>query len=391
MARATGIVERHGRACASRNGAACNCKPSFEAWAYVAREGRKVRKTFPTFSAAKAWRTDATAAAQRGKLRTPSRLTVREAAEALIAGMADGTVRNRSGDAFKPSVVRGYESALRLYVLDDLGAARLSEVRRHDVQDLADRLLAECRDPSTIHNALMPLRVIYRRALARDEVAVNPTTGVELPAVRRRRERTATLDEMEALLAALSESDRPLWATAFYAGLRLGELRALRWKDVDLASELPLIRVERSWDPRAGLVAPKSAAGVRSVPVVAPLRTLLREHRLRSGSREGFVLGRLPELPFARETVVPRARRAWTQAGLEPIGLHEARHSFVSLWHDAGVSIDRIGDYAGHSGSGITQRYRHLRDGRLADDVKLVEAHLIAEAGKPKAERRARG
>ncbi len=48
------------------------------------------------------------------------------------------------------------------------------------------------------------------------------------------------------LLAALPEKDRALWATAMYAGLRRGELMALHWEDVDLASGL--IRVERAYD-----------------------------------------------------------------------------------------------------------------------------------------------
>ena len=74
----------------------------------------------------------------------------------------------------------------------------------------------------------MPLRAIFRRAVSRGEVAVNPTTGLELPAVRGRRDRIASPEEAAALLAALPEEERPLWATALYAGLRRGELMALR-------------------------------------------------------------------------------------------------------------------------------------------------------------------
>ena len=80
----------------------------------------------------------------------------------------------------------------------------------------------------------MPLRAIYRRALARGEVTVNPTTGPELPAVRGRRDRIASPIEAADLIAALPEIDRALWATAMYAGLRRGELMAMRWEDVDL-------------------------------------------------------------------------------------------------------------------------------------------------------------
>jgi hypothetical protein len=77
---------------------------------------------------------------------------------------------------------------------------------------------------SSIRNALMPLRVIYHRALTRDEVAINPTLCLELPAVRGRRERVATAAEMGRLLWALQPSERALYATAFYAGPRRGEL-----------------------------------------------------------------------------------------------------------------------------------------------------------------------
>jgi integrase len=52
-----------------------------------------------------------------------------------------------------------------------------------------------------------------------------------------------------------------LWATAFYAGLRRGELRALRWTDVDLAAGV--IRVEQSWDVKEGVIEPKSTTGRR--------------------------------------------------------------------------------------------------------------------------------
>src|SRR2546429_286757 len=67
-----------------------------------------------------------------------------------------------------------------------------------------------------------------RRARNRGEIAVNPTVGLELPASRGRRERIATVVEAERLIGALPRQDRALWATALYAGLRRGELQALR-------------------------------------------------------------------------------------------------------------------------------------------------------------------
>jgi hypothetical protein len=48
---------------------------------------------------------------------------------------------------------------------------------------------------------------------------------------------------------------------------------------------------------------------------------------------------------------------------LVPIGLHECRHTFVSLMHAAGRSLEEIGDYVGHTSTYMTGQYRHLLDG----------------------------
>jgi hypothetical protein len=184
---ADGIRRRHSSGCASRSGRRCNCGAGWEAFVFSTRDGKKIRRTFPTLAAAKSWRTEALSGLRRGTLRAPRPTTVRQAAETLIAGMRSGLARTRSGDVYKPSVTRSYETALRRYILPEFGAVKLAEVQRRDVQQLADALLTAGRDPSTIRNVLMPLRVIYRRAVADGEVAVNPCTGLRLPAVRGRR------------------------------------------------------------------------------------------------------------------------------------------------------------------------------------------------------------
>jgi len=106
----------------------------------------------------------------------PAHTSVSEAAEELVAGMKSGRVRTRSGDVYKPSAIRSYAGALRDHVIPHLGPTRLGDVQRRDVQRIADELLAQGRDPSTIRNALMPLRVIFRRAVEDGDVTVNPCT-----------------------------------------------------------------------------------------------------------------------------------------------------------------------------------------------------------------------
>lgn len=370
-----GIERLHARACPSRSGESCACRPRWQAEAYDSRRKRKLRKTFPSLAAAKSWRADAQGALRRGTMRAPSPVTLRQAAEAWLAGARSGAIRTRSGDGYKPSALRGYESALRMRVLPEIGGRKLTDLTRLDLQDLADRLLASGLDPSTVRNALMPVRAICRRAVARGELAVNPTTGVELPAVRGRRERFASAEEAEALIEALPQTDRALWAAAFFAGLRRGELQALRWENVDLAGGT--IRVERAWDEKSRVfVTPKSRAGRRSVPIPAVLRHHLSELKLASGRSTGLVFGG-GEAPFAASGVWRRARTAWAGAALKPIGLHEARHSFASLMIAAGVNAKALSTYLGHASIALTyDRYGHLMPGNEGEAAALLDDYL---------------
>jgi integrase len=228
-----GIDTRHARSCRSRNGGRCNCTPTYQAYVYDRRTDRLIRKTFRGKAEARTWRQDAIVALRRGVIRAPVKLTVREGLHGLLDGMTDGSVLDRSGKPYKPATCRSYEQAVRRYLEPALGSMRMDDVRRRDVQAVVDRLRADGLSLSTVHNKLDPLRVLFRRAVRDELVAIDPTDGLELPAVQPARKTVASQSQAEALIAAVAAQDRALWACAFYAGLRRGELRALRWSHVD--------------------------------------------------------------------------------------------------------------------------------------------------------------
>ena len=101
-------------------------------------------------------------------------------------------------------------------------------------------------------------------------------------------------------------------------------------------------------------------------------------HKLRTG-RDGdaLVFGATGERPFEPSTVRRRALAAWAHAGLAPIGLHEARHSYASLLIAAGVNAKAISTYMGHSSVTITyDRYGHLMPGNEEEAAAMADGYL---------------
>jgi integrase len=377
--RPEGIVVRHSSRCATHRGGRCDCRPGYQAQVFSQRDRKTIRKTFRTLSDARAWRAEAHSALRLGTLSAPSRTTVAEAAAEWLSAAKAEVIRTRSGSPYKPSALRAYEQALQTKVVPELGHLRLSAVTRPAVQDLVDRLVASGLKPSTVRNAILPLRAIYRRAITRTEVLVNPTLGLALPASRERRDRIARPAEARALLEVLPPEDRAVWAMALYAGLRRGEIRGLRWSDVDF--EHGLIRIEQAWDDKVGPIEPKSRAGRRRVPLAKPLRAYLAAQRLRSdGIDKDLVFGQAGGRAVNTEALTRRARRAWCEAGLARIGLHECRHTYAAFMIAAGVNAKALSAYMGHSSITMTMdRYGHLMPGHEGEAAAMLGAYLDSQ------------
>jgi hypothetical protein len=189
----------------------------------------------------------------------PSSTLVKEAAVEWLEAARAGVVRTRSGEPYKPSAIRGYEATLRRTILPELGNLRLSALTRARIQDLIDRLVARGLAPSTFANAILPLRAIYRRAVDREEVAVNPTQRLALPKDRVARDRVAEPREVDALLRVLPRA--PLERASAHEAASL-KGNSARWRRL-------LSRYARAFPPAA-----RSLARGRCVPH-RPMRSLI--------------------------------------------------------------------------------------------------------------------
>jgi integrase len=96
----------------------------------------------------------------------------------------------------------------------------------------------------------------------------------------------------------------------------------------------------------------------------------------------GLVFGRTATQPFQPITTNDRAKKAWTAAELNPITMHECRHTFASLMIAAGVNAKALSTYMGHNSITITlDRYGHLMPGNENEAAKLLDTYLDHATG----------
>jgi integrase len=378
-----GVEERHQKECQSRAGGRCNCTRSYRAAIYDRREKRERRSPWhPDKARAVKWRTEALreldAEITSGIAPAGSSPLLSDAWSTWYAGAKSGAIANRNGERYKPRALESYERAWRLHVEPAFGHKRIGAITRRDVQGWIDKHAAAGMGRSTLSNALEPLRVLIGRAERRSEVVTNPTTNLELPATAEGDMRFADQSEAERFIEALPADEKALWATAFYGGLRRAELQAIRWSYVTLG-EKPHMIVLKAWG-EDGDERTKSPAGRRRVPIVGPLRALLKTHQKATGrSGDDLVFGRTAADPFVPSTVRDRALRAWKDLdpAVEAITLHQCRHTAASFMIAAGANAKALSVVMGHASIEITfNRYGHLMPGSEDAVGELLEEWL---------------
>jgi len=349
----------------------------------VAGTGPVRSPRLPTLTEAKEWQRRQAHGALARRLSGPKpTITLAAAWRTWHEKATAGVIVTRSGGPYKPSTLRDYATAMDRRVIPDYGGNPMADVTPAGLKQLRGDLQASRLSPSAVRNVFNPLRALYRDAdqIVEGGVGEDPTAGLRLPPVVSRREADRIPDPGQArkLVAAAPARDRAIWAAACFAGLRRGELRALRWRDVDFAAGE--LRVRRSWDRVAGAIEPKSEQGRREVPIFDGLRAHLGAHRDAAAdpAPDALVFATRTGGPFDPSDVSRRAARAWRATEVEPFTLHEGRHGFASICVEAGVNAKRLQTWMGHSSVATTyDLYGKLLDRSEAESIERVNRYLV--------------
>jgi integrase len=312
-----------------------------------------------------------------------------------IKGAKPSTLRDHRLLLAEPgSAYRRGAGTSRGLVVAALGDRPAREVTTREVEDLLRSVAATGVAPRTVNKVRQLASAIFNYGLRPSTYALptNPVTHAD----RRAEPERAVLafysprqiEELARSLAAGAHRDpsRPalgedeiearrceddqdaeLVRVAAYAGLRRGELVALRWRDVDFTGRKLVIRRSLSGDTEVKATKSRRA---REVPL--PLQAAVALERLSrrdefTGPDDYVFCGRLGRRldPSALRRRYERAREA---AGLEPLRFHDLRHTYGSLLVAGGIDLVSVKAAMGHSRITTTERYLHTRPaGELAD------------------------
>ena len=293
----------------------------------------------------------------------------------------------------RPATQRTYEGYIRLYLHPRLGSIPLNKVTTSDIQQMCTWMMTEARvdqkngegglSDSQVINCYSLCDRVLEKAVAEKLIVRNPAKGCKLPPNRPNEMKVLSREDMQkVLIQAKEENYYELFLLEFATGLRLGELMALQWDDVNLVTgELRINKQVNLVGSKLVISEPKTKAAVRTLILPPSVRKVLAEYKTRVNSRWLFPSPKKDDLPIIPSAVSRRLHTLLEHAGCEQVRFHDLRHTFATNALAHGMDIKTLSTILGHVSSATTlNTYSHVTDEmRQRAAVKIDQGIAKAE------------
>jgi integrase len=266
-----------------------------------------------------------------------------------------------TGADFRATTLRTYRNIIDHDLRAHFGARGLAAITGADVQTYRAQLVDRGLRPSTINQHRAVLSGVFKLAVRRYSLPADPSGAFDRARTRATGSgeiRFYTPEQVEQLCStAASAQDAAVYRTAAFTGLRLSEVRALRWRAVDF--DRSLVHVERGYTDEGGHALPKSWK-VRSVPMMPQVAHTLADLRGREHFTEDEALVFVNDVggQVCGSALYRRFVAAAERAGLPRLRFHDLRHSFGTMAAQA-FSLGDVKEMMGHAHIATTMVYTH--------------------------------
>lgn len=268
--------------------------------------------------------------------------------------------------------VKVYRPAM-LRAIEAFGSKYIKEIKPGEISVFLLRLAKQDFAQKTIANQKGVINMIFDHAVLANDRQDNPCGFVPMPKTAPKAHRSPASPEDEATV----KNTYSVWIFPYIAimtGMRKGEILALQWRDIDFEENTIYVTksVEHDGD-RPLIKQPKTEAGIREVPLLAPLRAVLLAMR---GRPSHYIVSDDGESPLTNR----RYQTLWTQyqrlTGIKCTA-HQLRHSFATIAFECGVPIKSVQEILGHKQLSTTMDiYTDFRKKAAKDAARLMEENM---------------
>ncbi|MGL6202154.1 MAG: tyrosine-type recombinase/integrase [Lachnospiraceae bacterium] len=282
----------------------------------------------------------------------------------------------------KESTFSNYVAILEKWIKPYLGSKKLSRLCKEDIQYFVGTLTEQGLSPGSVRNVFNLLSAALQSAKEYGYHFENPCEGTRLPKPEKREAKVLTLEQQKMLEEAARQNKNGLpIVLALYSGMRVGEICALTWEDVDFENKVVNVTktirriqcVELDAPTKTVLVtgSPKSNQSIRDVPLPAHMLELLMKHLENSTSEFLF--------DFQGHSLEPRNlqyhfKSLLETAGLTDINFHALRHTYATRCLELGFPPNTLSDILGHASTKMTlDRYGHSQQAQKQESMEMLD------------------
>lgn len=317
----------------------------------------------------------------------------------------------------KATTCTNYKSYYNSYIKDTIGKKQIAKITKTDCQKIINEMIQNGKKHSTMANLKSCLNIVFESALDDDIILKNPAKNLQIPHTESKKRNAIDQQQIELFMKYVKNSAQysysyPAFVVLFNSGMRIGEMAALTWADIDFNANTILVNksVNRyrkiDYGFTMAVSSPKSKSSIRNIIMNDVVRRELLKLKMKSvnssaslpyvddsgnirGEVSGFLFlnssGNAWNEPGFRELIKRIVERYNTDAQkegkerLESFCPHMVRHTYTSLAYSAGADVKIVSQNLGHASTSVTlDTYTHLTEDKKREQEEVAQKISIS-------------
>ena len=317
----------------------------------------------------------------------------------------------------KATTCTNYKSYYNTYIKNTIGKKQIAKITKADCQRIINEMIQNGKKHSTMSNLKSCLNIVFECALDDDIIIKNPAKNLQVPRTESKKRTAIEQRQIDLFMNYVKNSKRysysyPVFVVLFNLGIRIGEMAALTWEDVDFKENTITINktVNRyrkvDYGFTIAVASPKSKTSIRSVVMNNAVKKTLLKLKMQNETSvvklpyvddSGNIRGYLSNFVF-----INRYGNVWNEPGfrelirriieqynkeaeenhiekIENFCPHMVRHTYTSLAYSVGADVKIVSQNLGHASTSVTlDTYTHLTEDKKREQEEVAKTVNIS-------------